>query len=378
MCNNHASSLSRASASWLPAAFDPTIAVSGPRLHGGGLRFFANKPARRGGRGGKGGGRGGPAAEEVAPVPPLSRVMRLFVARVHPDRFGAFPAEQQVNERSLSELTGFLSNVSNAGGGVGKEDFLPAQKIKMEFFVQQQQQQQQGGGDASPQLRKIDFKLRTTGGDCKHLVQRQLVELFEIAGVSNPHFVWDDKFWKTQDALVPQDWSKDEEGEDGEQQAGGKGEEGRRRSTAAAATAPRTLEQILADLDPVLQAIAAVPWLPESDRISSFVRIKAFGDLEAQGWRQLRPAAEVSGVSARLLLLVVIESRSLVLPGLVGRFLPACLPACLACLACLHVGGRVTIECARSAVGPENDSCLFVGGAGDETFFEPDCSALLA
>lgn len=250
-----------------------------------GVRFFAKKSKRaksRRGRGlrGRGGGiRGdgaGAASSSSAAAPPLSKVMRLFVARVHPDKFGAYPKEQQVNEQSLSELTGFLSNVSNP-----EERFAPAQKISMEFYIYGSDD---GGGGGNP-LNKIDFKLRTTGGDCKRLVQRQLTELFQTAGVPKPDFTWDEKFWKTQEGLRP--WDDDDEEEE---------QEGREESAAGSKPAKKvikSLPELLEALDPVLQAIAAVPWLNQSDRIATFVRTKAFDDLAQQGWKNLRPAAEV-------------------------------------------------------------------------------------
>ena len=239
-----------------------------------GVRFFAKKSkrAKSRGRGLRGRGRGalqGDGAANSNGAPPLSKVMRMFVARVHPDKFGAYPKEQQVNEQSLSELTGFLSNVSNP-----EERFAPAQKISMEFYIH-------GSDDGSP-LNKIDFKLRTTGGDCKRLVQRQLTELFQTAGVPKPDFTWDEKFWKTQEGLRP--WDEEEEEESSSESAA---------DSKPAKKVIKTLPELLEALDPVLQAIAAVPWLNQSDRIATFVRTKAFDDLAQQGWKNLRPAAEV-------------------------------------------------------------------------------------
>ena len=218
-------------------------------------RGNSNRKGRRGNRRVRG-GRGG----KNAPAPPLSKILRMFVARVHPDKFVAFPDEQQVNENSLSELTGYLSNVANPD-----EEWMPAQTISMPFFLQ-------GTGD-DESLRRIDFRLRITQGDCKRLVQKQLEELFKTAGVPDPAFTWDDKFWRPQEAL--KEW--DDEDEDAEQER-----------------PPRmTVDDALKTMDPMLQAIAAVPWLRDTDRVAVYVREKAFQDLESHGWRHVKPAAEV-------------------------------------------------------------------------------------
>jgi len=244
-----------------------------PTLRLGGVRQFAKRSRRRKLKNKR------KDKTSTAPPAPLSKVMRLFVAKVHPDKFGAFPVQQEVNEESLSALTGFLSNVSNP-----EEDFMPAQKIAMKFYVQDDEQ-----------LKQVNFQLRTTGGDCKNLVKKQLTALFESVGVPQPEFTWDDKFWKSQESLERQNWDDDED-DDAE--------------VHQAAQAPRTVEEILQAMDPILQAIAAVPWLNENDRISVFVKTKAFDDLEAQGWKNLKPAAEVWCISIPMSLTVFLVERS--------------------------------------------------------------------
>ena len=160
-----------------------------PTLRLGGVRQFAKRSRRRKLKNKR------KDKTSTAPPAPLSKVMRLFVAKVHPDKFGAFPVQQEVNEESLSALTGFLSNVSNP-----EEDFMPAQKIAMKFYVQDDEQ-----------LKQVNFQLRTTGGDCKNLVKKQLTALFESVGVPQPEFTWDDKFWKSQESLERQNWDDDED-----------------------------------------------------------------------------------------------------------------------------------------------------------------------
>lgn len=264
-------------------------------------RFFAGAARSRRGRGGsskgksKGRGRGrrrgkgrvgGQSVDK--PTPPLSRVMRMFVARVHPDKFVYYPEEQQVNEESLSQLTGFMSNVSNPD-----EEFMPAQKIAMHFWVIETVDDDNDGNGTETEtetetLRKVEFALRTTGGDCKNLVQRQLEDLFRSVGIEDPTFEWDDKFWQSDTKLKPQDFDDDDD--DAKKEGKEDGETSSRNKKAP----PMSIDEILQNLDPVLQAIAAVPWLQPNDRIAVFVKEKAFSDLEAQGWRNLKPAATVS------------------------------------------------------------------------------------
>ncbi|CAI7839179.1 unnamed protein product [Closterium sp. NIES-53] len=120
------------------------------------------------------------------------------------------------NERSLTALLRFLNslaphNVEHPAAGTLDLTF----HIRSREEIQDQKEgveesadsQKEGGGEVAgggkneglEKLRKVQLRIRTTGGNCKDLVGRQLSAFFQDCGVSS-EFLWPKGYW---DLLSP-------------------------------------------------------------------------------------------------------------------------------------------------------------------------------
>ncbi|KAK3260137.1 hypothetical protein CYMTET_30892 [Cymbomonas tetramitiformis] len=113
-------------------------------------------------------------------APRLREVMRELQKQVHPDKFTMHPEAQAVNQESLSVLQGFLSSVKKLQG-----EYPPAGVHRLKFHIR-------GRND---ELRQVGTVLKTTGGDCRKLVEVSLSGLFTHCGLS-PIFRWDPGYWE--------------------------------------------------------------------------------------------------------------------------------------------------------------------------------------
>mgnify|MGYP006172232101 FL=1 len=201
---------------------------------------------------------------------PLKDAMAELVQKVHPDLFASGPAGAgETNDESLKAIQTVLDSVT-------RDKTTPNAGIKrLKFFVMD---------DESPQgVRVVPFSFKTTGGDCRNLVAKQLKDVMAKVGTSSD-FRWDVGDWEVRAdagyvARSQNPWSNvkgtsydDETGEDGSIETNR-----RRRGDLVAA---------LKIADGLFEAIAAVPWIPEpqgDDRVR-VINAEIVPRLAKEGW----------------------------------------------------------------------------------------------
>ena len=236
--------------------------------------------------------RSGKKTESAPPrtPPPLKDAMRRLVRAVHPDLFASGPAgASAVNDESLKTIQGVLDAVT-------KSRVIPDAGIKrLKFYVRDA---------AAPEgVRVVTQNFKTTGGDCRNLVAKQLKELFSAVGVSS-EFRWNEG-----------DWTHDPESATNARARGdvAKGWDlypaARSHADASSSSSrfrdrdvrDRDEKKRRADLhgalkvnDKLFEAIAAVPWIPEpvgDDRVRA-INDEIVPRLEKEGWRVSRDVIE--------------------------------------------------------------------------------------
>ena len=107
--------------------------------------------------------------------------MRRLVRAVHPDLFASGPVgASAVNDESLKTIQGVLDAVT-------KSRTIPDAGIKrLRFFVRD--------AEAPEGVRVVTQNFKTTGGDCRNLVAKQLAALFAAVGVPS-EFQWGEGDW---------------------------------------------------------------------------------------------------------------------------------------------------------------------------------------
>lgn len=226
-------------------------------------RNRASKPATEAARPNK--SKGQSSAESSVP---LKDAMAKLVAKVHPDLFASGPAGAgETNDESLKAIQTVLDSVT-------RDKTTPNAGIKrLKFFVHD---------DESPEgVRVVPFSFKTTGGDCRNLVARQLRDVMAKVGVPGD-FRWDPGDWDVRDssgyvARSHNPWSNvkgvDYSNSNGGDDAAG----GRKRGDLVAA---------LKINDRLFEAIAAVPWIPEpqgDDRVRA-INEEIVPRLAKEGW----------------------------------------------------------------------------------------------
>ena len=144
-------------------------------------RNRASKPATEAARPNK--SKGQSSAESSVP---LKDAMAKLVAKVHPDLFASGPAGAgETNDESLKAIQTVLDSVT-------RDKTTPNAGIKrLKFFVHD---------DESPEgVRVVPFSFKTTGGDCRNLVARQLRDVMAKVGVPGD-FRWDPGDWDVRDS----------------------------------------------------------------------------------------------------------------------------------------------------------------------------------
>lgn len=210
--------------------------------------------------------------------------MRALVRLVHPDVLAStHPALSRANEEALAHLQGTLD-------GVRRSTTPPSASVKRLVFHVRDDGKRDG-------TRAVRFTLRTTGGDCRNVMKRDLGALFAAVGVERD-FEWDEEDWR---------WTRTEEEEEEERRrrsehaetSRSSGEEevaqayreqpaGKPRGGGGAET--RDVHRALKDLDPALEAIAAVAWLPDVEKDvkegerKRIVQYEVIPHLVREGW----------------------------------------------------------------------------------------------
>ena len=219
--------------------------------------------------------------------------MRRLAFLIHPDRFPDAPESAAANAQSLSYLQGLLSTVQKS-----RESHPPASVQRLRLHVREDK------GDR--RIRVVDHTVRTTGGDCRAVVERSLGELFGKLGLP-PGFRWSAGDWQllSKSELSDRDNREPQASTETEPPAA-EPEPEQRPAPAfdAEAVAPRrqppsdaqSLAEALQRLDPMLEALAAVPWLPLSPAGAErrhYLTHHVLGTLGQDGWRLDRGVARI-------------------------------------------------------------------------------------
>jgi hypothetical protein len=237
------------------------------------------------------------ASGAAEPEPePLSFALEKLEATVLD---AALPAEaRRGNAAALETLRDFCAGL--AGAAAGRP---PAAIRTLEFVLPPRR--------VGAAVRRVRSTLKTTGGDCRRLVEASLGELFAGCGVAG-RFAFDGgEFAPSADRPPPtpaaveatraraaaagfpsQAISEAEFTQLQADQAAARGE------GAAAEASVEAFAADLARLDPLLAAAAAVPWLEaagdaEGARRAALIRADAVDSLEAWGWGVRAPLARL-------------------------------------------------------------------------------------
>ena len=215
-------------------------------------------------------------------APTLKANMTALVRLVHPDVLAAtHPELSRVNADALAHVQGTLD-------GVQKSKQLPGAKVRrLRFYVRD--------ADGASGVREVPFVLRTTGGDCRNVVARDLGSLFAAVGIER-RFTWGEMDWSTT--------RTDEEVEEERRRRRDHGETSRSSASVEDEDAvphayrdpmpsnpsmrkKQTMDvhQALKQLDSAFEAIAACAWLTEEDaERKRIVQFEVIPHLVSQGW----------------------------------------------------------------------------------------------
>lgn len=181
-------------------------------------------------------------------IPELKSTLRKLYMKTHPDLFGQFPEQQRTNENSYKELLGVLDTIQAAKNG-----FPPARKLVLPFYLREKSETQE--------FRMATLKLRTTGGNCKALVEEALGDFFQDCGLK-PGFKWPASSWGTFasiDELRQHQKEEEEEAENKNHQP----ESAPAYWGTQAPVVDHSIDALLEQNDDVFKIIAACPWLDE-------------------------------------------------------------------------------------------------------------------
>jgi len=212
----------------------------------------------------------------------LRATMRRLAFLVHPDRFSALPAAAAQNADSLTLLNGLLATVQKS-----RDSHPPAAVRTLRFTLL--------AADGS--TREVQSVLRTTGGDCRRVVERALGDLFEQCGLPRA-FRWSDGDW---DVLSEEKRAARDNRGDSSPEVVQAEPEPAASSTSSQPQAQAQSRSKMTDeagnevdlataltrMDPLLEAVAAVPWLPfdaEGAARRHYIITTVLAELEVSGW----------------------------------------------------------------------------------------------
>jgi hypothetical protein len=180
--------------------------------------------------------------------------------------------------RALSARQGLLTTVQKS-----RDSHPPAGVRSLRFHMH----------TSDGQTRAVTQVLRTTGGDCRRVVERSLSELFAQCGLPRA-FRWADGDWVplSEDARA----ERDNRGDPAPQPqpppaeppvAAAYAADNVARPPRAADGSPVDLASALKSLDPLLNAVAAVPWLPLDEAGAArrhYIIHHVIRELASAGW----------------------------------------------------------------------------------------------
>ena len=143
------------------------------------------------------------AAKKTEEVATHKTMLKRFYLKVHPDKFAQYPAISESNNESFQKLQSFFEELAEAVKG---KRFPVSRAHSLVFYIWTTKGELVESGITIPKaiankpasqkvMRRLHTLLRTSGGDCKHMVQKTLAELFRKAGI-NDSWVWEENYWK--------------------------------------------------------------------------------------------------------------------------------------------------------------------------------------
>jgi len=212
---------------------------------------------------------------------PLKQCMTALVRLVHPDVLaGTHPELSSANAEALAHLQGTLDGVQR-----GRE--LPGAKVRrLRFYVRDD-----AAGEAG--VRAVPFTLRTTGGDCRNVLRRDLGSLFASVGIER-EFSWGEGDWsttRTEEEEAEEKRRRNEYAETSRSTSEPEVAQAYREPMPANASSGRRgmdVHEALKALDPAFEAIAACAWLRDDDADEKerkrVVMFEVIPHLVSSGW----------------------------------------------------------------------------------------------
>ena len=216
-------------------------------------------------------------------TPTLRQSMTALVRLVHPDVLAAtHPEHARANGDALAQLQGTLDGVRK------RRERLPGAGVRrLRFYVRD---------DARAEgVRDVGFTLRTTGGDCRNVVRRDLGKLFEQVGIERD-FAWGEGDWSATRAEDEDEDARERERGAGEATTSSAREEvaqayrEQTSTTRGGGTRARDVREALKALDPALEGVAAVAWLRDASENADegerkrIVMYEVIPHLVREGW----------------------------------------------------------------------------------------------
>mmetsp|Transcript_13139 Transcript_13139/g.43284 ORF Transcript_13139/g.43284 Transcript_13139/m.43284 type:complete len:305 (+) Transcript_13139:50-964(+) len=246
----------------------------------------------------------------AASAPGLRARVKEVARLIHPDRFARTPRIAEENSKSLAALQSLADIVERTRDG-----HPPARVSRLLFHVHappggagSKGAKSKRGRGGKEGLVRVEHVLKTTGGDCRHVVQRSLSELFAKLGIERD-FTWGEGAWQIlseeeqAERNAPASSSSPEQTPETVEsppsapppppppspppQSSQAHDEG---------AGPPPISESIQRMDPALQLLAAVPWLgartDEESRDRVKLAMQSLDHLERNGWR-LREGAEL-------------------------------------------------------------------------------------
>lgn len=211
----------------------------------------------------------------------LKQSMTALVRLVHPDVLAAtHPDLSSANAEALAHLQGTLD-------GVQKRRELPGAKVRrLRFYVRDE-----AAGEAG--VRAVPFTLRTTGGDCRNVLRRDLGALFASVGIER-EFSWGEGDWsttRTEEEEAEEKRRRNEYAETSRSTSEPEVAQAYREPMPSNASSGRRgmdVHEALKALDPAFEAIAACAWLSDDDADEKerkrVVMFEVIPHLVSSGW----------------------------------------------------------------------------------------------
>jgi len=222
-------------------------------------------------------------------APSLKANMTALVRLVHPDVLSStHPELAKANAEALAYVQGTLD-------GVQKSKTLPGAKVmRLRFYVRD--------GARANGVREVPFTLRTTGGDCRNVVARDLGSLFASVGIARS-FSWAEMDWSTtrsEEEVEEENRRRREYKETSRSSAHDEGDEEVPQAyrqpmpgNPSTREQPMDIHRAMKEMDTAFEAIAACAWLTEADaERKRIVQFEVIPHIVNQGWVLKGPTLE--------------------------------------------------------------------------------------